>query len=97
MNLGMEKIDRIEQHLKILQQESRENSEVNRQILSCLIGNNVNGNTGLVHRVEKSDNRIMELERKVHEHNYTIIQLKYVTGVVFIALVGLTLKIIFKI
>ena len=93
----MEKIDRIEQHLKILQQESKSNSEINRKILSCLVGDEVNGNSGLVHKVKRSEEKISILEDKVHEHSYTIIQLKYVTGVIFIALIGVFLKLIFKV
>ena len=97
MELGMEKIDRIEQHLRKLQQDATSNSEINRKILSCLVGDEVNGNNGLVHKVKKSEDKIVFLQDKVHEHDYTIIQLKYVTGVIFAALVGLFLKLIFNV
>lgn len=96
MDLAIEKIDRIEHHLKLIKDEQKETNVKTNEILSCLIGNVANGNTGLVHNVQKLDKKICDLEHKVNEHNYTIIQLKYVTGVLFVAFLGVALKLIFK-
>lgn len=97
MDLGMEKIDRIEHHLERLKKESSENSEVNRKILSCLIGDEVNGNSGLVHRVKEIDSRLKIAEDLIHKHDYTIILLKFVTGGIFMALISVIVKLIFNV
>tara|TARA_R110000782_G_scaffold155417_1_gene247638 strand:+ start:10 stop:303 length:294 start_codon:yes stop_codon:yes gene_type:complete len=96
MELGMEKTDRIEQHLRKLQQDSTSNSEINRKILSCLIGDEVNGNSGLVHRVKEIDSRLKVMEDLTHKHDYTILLLKYVTSVIFGSVIIVLFKLIFK-
>ena len=76
MDLASEKIDRIEHHLRLIQNEQKESNVKTTQILSCLIGDAVNGNSGLVHRVQDIDKRVKDIEKKSYENQVIINQLK---------------------
>lgn len=92
MDLANENIDRIEHHLRLIKEDQRESNLKTDQILSCLIGNAVNGNVGLVHRVEKIDNRLKEIEVKSYENQVIINQLKWAVGVIGVVIIGFVIN-----
>lgn len=96
MDLASEKIDRIEQHLRIIQEDQKQGNIKQNQVLSCLIGDAVNGNSGLVHRVQDIDKRVKDIEKKSYENQVIINQLKWVVGVILIVIIGFIINKILK-
>lgn len=91
MDLASEKIDRIEQHLKIIQEDQKQSNIKTNQILSCLVGDSVNGNVGIVHRVKEIDKRLADVEKTGYENQVIINQLKWVVGVIIAIIIGFIL------
>ena len=91
MDLASEKIDRIEQHLRIIQEDQKQSNIKTNQILSCLVGDSVNGNVGIVHRVKEIDKRLSDVEKTGYENQVIINQLKYVVGVIIAIIIGVIL------
>ena len=91
MDLVSDKIDRIEQHLRIIQEDQKQSNVKTNQILSCLVGDSVNGNVGIVHRVKEIDKRLSDVEKTGYENQVIINQLKYVVGVIIAIIIGVIL------
>ena len=96
MDLASEKIDRIEQHLKIIQDDQKQSNIKTNQILSCLVGDSVNGNVGIVHRVKEIDKRLADVEKTGYENQVIINQLKWVVGVILVVIIGFIVNKILK-
>ena len=59
-----ERLDRMEEHLKFLKSDNKSQNEKLSNIENAIIGNNYNGNKGLVHLINDIDLRLKSLERK---------------------------------
>ena len=87
-NIYTAKREQIESHLKILKDDRQHNGSNIQKILSCLVGDDINGQDGLVSRVKHIDKNVNDLKEKVAEHSYTIIQLKFVVGLIVAGIIG---------
>ena len=95
-NLESERLDRIEQHLKLLKQDSEIRSSDIKEIKQALLGNDLNGFRGLVWKISDIDNRVTELEDNDNEIKVYIKQAKFVVAAFTAALVTLIFKIFSK-
>lgn len=59
-----ERLDRIEAHLKNLKLNDEKQGELLIDIRTSLIGSPMNGNKGVVFKVDDIDNRLIKLEQK---------------------------------
>ena len=66
-NLESERLDRIEQHLKLLKEDSNIRSADIKEIKQALIGSALNDYKGLVWKISDIDNRVTELEDNYNE------------------------------
>ena len=99
MDLASEKIDRIEHHLRMIQEDQKQSNIKTNQILSCLVGDSVNGNVGLVHRVKDIDKRLTDIEKLGYENQVIINQLKWAVAVISTIIIGFVLdkmKLVFE-
>jgi hypothetical protein len=91
-NLESERLDRIEQHLKLLKQDSEIRSSDIKEIKQALLGNDLNGFRGLVWKISDIDNRVTDLEDNDNEIKVYIKQAKFVVAAFTAALVTLIFK-----
>ena len=91
-NLESERLDRIEQHLKLLKQDSEIRSSDIKEIKQALLGNDLNGFRGLVWKISDIDNRVTDLEDNHNEIKVYIRQAKFVVAAFTAALVTLIFK-----
>ena len=91
-NLESERLDRIEQHLKLLKQDSEIRSSDIKEIKQALLGNDLNGFRGLVWKISDIDNRVTDLEDNHSEMKVYISQAKFVVAAFTAALVTLIFK-----
>jgi hypothetical protein len=91
-NLESERLDRIEQHLKLLKQDSEIRSSDIKEIKQALLGNDLNGFRGLVWKISDIDNRVTDLEDNHSEMKVYIRQAKFVVAAFTAALVTLIFK-----
>jgi len=91
-NLESERLDRIEQHLKLLKQDSEIRSSDIKEIKQALLGNDLNGFRGLVWKISDIDNRVTDLEDNHNEMKVYIRQAKFVVAAFTAALVTLIFK-----
>jgi hypothetical protein len=91
-NLESERLDRIEQHLKLLKQDSEIRSSDIKEIKQVLLGNDLNGFRGLVWKISDIDNRVTDLEDNHNEMKVYIRQAKFVVAAFTAALVTLIFK-----
>jgi len=59
------RFDRMEQHLKLIKEDSMTLSSDVHQIKSAIIGSEYSGGIGLVHRIKQIDDRLSANEDKV--------------------------------
>lgn len=91
-NLESERLDRIEQHLKLLKQDSEIRSADIKEIKIALIGSALNDFKGLVWKVSDIDKRVIELEDNDNEMKVYVKQAKFVIAAFTAALVTLLFK-----
>jgi hypothetical protein len=91
-----ERLDRIDGHLKRLNTTSDVRSEDIRMIKTALIGDELNQETGLVHRVKVIDEKVQVLQEKDHKNTVYISQLKFVVGIIVTLIIGFIFSIILK-
>jgi|GWRWMinimDraft_12_1066020.scaffolds.fasta_scaffold08408_4 hypothetical protein len=91
-NLESERLDRIEQHLKLLKQDSEIRSSDIKEIKQALIGSALNDYKGLVWKISDIDNRVTELEDNDNEMKVYVRQAKFVVAAFTAALVTLIFK-----
>jgi len=77
-----ERLDRIEQHLKSLKVNDELQGGVLKSIQSALIGDNLNGNKGLVYLVDDIDKRLNNLEQRQAITDENMRNLKWITRAV---------------
>jgi len=90
--LESERLDRIEQHLKLLKEDSNIRSADIKEIKQALLGNALNDYKGLVWKVSDMDNRIESLEENESELKVYVKQAKVIAIAFTAALVTLLFK-----
>jgi hypothetical protein len=90
--LESERLDRIEQHLKLLKDDSDIRSADIREIKQALLGNALNDYKGLVWKISDIDNRLTDLEDKDAELKVYVKQAKVIAIAFTAALVTLLFK-----
>jgi SMC interacting uncharacterized protein involved in chromosome segregation len=87
-----ERLDRIEQHLKLLKEDSNIRSADIKEIKQALLGNALNDYKGLVWKVSDMDSRIESLEENESELKVYIKQAKVIAIAFTAALITLLFK-----
>ena len=90
--LESERLDRIEQHLKLLKDDSDIRSADIKEIKQALLGNALNDYKGLVWKISDIDNRLTDLEDKDAELKVYVKQAKVIAVAFTAALVTLIIK-----
>jgi chromosome segregation ATPase len=90
--LESERLDRIEQHLKLLKEDSNTRSADIKEIKQALLGNALNDYKGLVWKISDIDNRVQNLEEQESEMQVYIIQAKVLIVAFIAALATLLVK-----
>jgi hypothetical protein len=87
-----ERLDRIEQHLRLLKDNDTRNSALLINIENALTGNTLNGNKGMVKQIDEIDERVEDLEKFKGEISVYLNQFKVAFLVIFGALITLIFK-----
>lgn len=87
-------IGRIKNHLDLIKQSNERQSKSLTNIENTLIGNNLNGNRGIVFLINDIDDRVKNLENDNLERAQTESNLKWVGGFVISAIFGLMVWIV---
>jgi hypothetical protein len=87
-----EKIDRIEQHLRLLKESDMDKTSMISDIKNALTGNPLNGNKGMVKQIDEIDERVEDLEKFKGEISVYVNQFKAAFIVIFGALITLIFK-----
>jgi chromosome segregation ATPase len=90
--LESERLDRIEQHLKLLKEDSNTRSADIKEIKQALLGNALNDYKGLVWKISDIDNRVQNLEDQEGEIQVYIKQAKVLIVAFIAALATLLVK-----
>jgi hypothetical protein len=90
--LESERLDRIEQHLKLLKEDSNIRSADIKEIKQALLGNALNDYKGLVWKINNIDNRVQGLEDQEGEIQVYVRQAKVLIVAFTAALVTLLVK-----
>ncbi len=90
--LESERLDRIEQHLKLLKEDSNIRSADIKEIKQALLGNALNDYKGLVWKVSDMDSRIESLEENESELKVYVKQAKVIAIAFTAALITLLFK-----
>jgi len=88
-NLESERLDRIEQHLKLLKEDSNIRSADIKEIKQALLGNALNDYKGLVWKINDMDHRVEGLEEYESEIKLYVKQGKFIIGGIIAALITL--------
>jgi hypothetical protein len=87
-----ERLDRIEQHLRLLKDSDIDKTTLLLNIQNALTGSPLNGNKGIVKQINDIDERVEELETFKGEISVYVNQFKVAFVIIFGALVTLILK-----
>jgi hypothetical protein len=87
-----ERLDRIEQHLRLLKENDIDKSSILLNIQNALTGSSLNGNRGIVKQINDIDERVEDLEMFKGEISVYVNQFKVAFVIIFGALVTLILK-----
>lgn len=87
-----ERLDRIEQHLRLLKDSDIDKTTLLMNIQTALTGSNLNGNKGIVKQINDIDERVEDLETFKGEISVYVNQFKVAFVIIFGALVTLILK-----
>ena len=90
--LESERLDRIEQHLKLLKEDSNTRSADIKEIKQALLGNALNDYKGLVWKISDIDKRVESLEQNESELKVYITQAKVVVAAFIVAIATLIVK-----
>lgn len=91
-DLESERLDRIEQHLKLLKQDAEARSSDIKEIKQALIGSALNDYKGLVWKISDIDQRVQNLEEQESEIQVYIKQAKVLILAFTAALATLIVK-----
>jgi hypothetical protein len=87
-----ERLSQIEQHLRLIKDRETIRDEVLVSIQTAIIGNNFNGNKGIVSSLKEIDDRVEDLEEFKGEVNVYVKQAKFVIGALVVLLLGIFAK-----
>jgi len=87
-----ERLDRIEQHLRLLKDSDIDKTTLLLNIQNALTGSALNGNKGIVNQINDIDDRVEDLETFKGEISVYVNQFKVAFVIIFGALVTLILK-----
>ena len=87
-----ERLDRIEQHLRLLKDSDIDKTTLLLNIQNALTGNALNGNKGMVNQLNHIDERVEDLEEFKNEISVYVNQFKAAFIIIFGALVALIIK-----
>lgn len=87
-----ERLDRIEQHLRLLKESDSDKTALLINIQNALTGNSLNGNKGMVKQLDEIDERVEDLEKFKGEISVYLNQFKVAFVIIFGALVTLIFK-----
>jgi hypothetical protein len=87
-----ERLDRIEQHLRLLKDSDIDKTTLLMNIQTALTGSNLNGNKGIVKQINDIDDRVEDLETFKGEISVYVNQFKVAFVIIFGALVTLIFK-----
>jgi hypothetical protein len=87
-----ERLDRIEQHLRLLKDSDIDKTTLLLNIQNALTGSPLNGNKGIVKQINDIDERVEDLETFKGEISVYVNQFKVAFVIIFGALVTLILK-----
>ena len=87
-----ERLDRIEQHLRLLKDSDTNNTALLMNIQNALTGSALNGNKGIVRQINDIDERVESLEIFKGEISVYVNQFKVAFVIIFGALLTLILK-----
>jgi hypothetical protein len=87
-------IGRIRNHLDLIKASNERQSESLSKIENTLIGNNYNGNKGIVYLLNDIDDRVKHLEKSNLEREQTEVNLKYIGGFIIASIFSLIVWII---
>jgi hypothetical protein len=91
-DLESERLDRIEQHLRLLKQDSETRAADIREIKQALIGSPLNDHKGLVWKINNIDARVESLEVHESEIKLYVKQGKFVIAGIVAALITLMIE-----
>lgn len=87
-----ERLDRIEQHLKLLKQDSENRTQDIKEIKTAIIGNGL-GTKGLVKQLAEIDERVDDLEEFKKEVSIYVNQFKVALLLIIGGIVSLIVKV----
>jgi len=87
-----ERLDRIEQHLRLLKDSDIDKTTLLLNIQNALTGSALNGNKGIVKQINDIDERVEDLEMFKGEISVYVNQFKVAFVIIFGALVTLIFK-----
>lgn len=87
-----ERLDRIEQHLRLLKDSDMDKTTLLLNIQNALTGSSLNGNKGIVNQLNHIDERVEELEEFKGEISVYVNQFKVAFVIIFGALLTLIIK-----
>lgn len=94
--IDTERLDRIEQHLKLLRKDSDVYLLDIKEIKDALLGTALNNYQGLVWRVSDMNQRLEKVEERDQEIKVYLNQFKVVIGAILAGLVTLLIKVFGK-
>lgn len=91
-NINKERLDRLEDHYKMVKNKLDDLANDVRDIKTAIMGNPLNSDEGLASKIKRVERDVNDLETFKTEVSTYIKQFKYVLGVVFVALITLIIK-----
>jgi hypothetical protein len=91
-----ERLDRIEQHLRLLKDSDMDKTTMLINIENALTGSPLNGNKGMVRQIDEIDERVEDLETFKGEISVYVNQFKVAFLVIFSALITVIFKLFAK-
>jgi len=88
MALIEEKVDRLENHLKVYKTDLTDVKEVTKDIRNLLTGTELNGKKGVIHLLETLENKVDKLEEKQLLIDENMQNVKYVAKGLITAIIG---------
>lgn len=91
-----ERLDRMEQHLRLLKKDSEDKNAILNDIKGALVGNVYNGNKGLTHIIADIDKRVNVLEDDYAVTKENMRQIKVIGAAVLTFILSYILYLIAK-
>lgn len=91
-NINKERLDRLEDHYKMVKNKLEDLANDVRDIKTAIMGSPLSSDEGLASKIKRVERDVNDLETFKTEVSTYIKQFKYVLGVVFVALITLIIK-----